>query len=90
MADRDADAIGLFQRLDCESFLQRAGDRLLGVDVLAGLGDLARERQVLLVGHCEDHALDLGIAQKGRRSGALRTPNSCWNPARLSSERLKP
>ena len=74
VADRDADAVGLFQRLDGEAFLQRAGDRLLGVDVLAGLGDLARERQMLLVRHGQDHALDLRIGQErgevGRASHA--------------------
>ena len=77
VADRDADAIGLLQRLDGEAFLQRAGDRLLGVDVLAGLGDLARERQVLLVRHGQDHALDLGIVQKRGevgRASARRIP----------------
>src|SRR3954447_4822814 len=42
MADRDGHAMGLLQRLDLESFLERAGDRLLGVDVLARLRHLAR------------------------------------------------
>ena len=69
VADRDADAVGLLQRLDGEAFLQRAGDRLLGVDVLAGLGDLARERQMLLVRHGQDHALDLRIGQQGGEVG---------------------
>jgi hypothetical protein len=47
-------------------------DRLLGVDVLAGLGDLLRHRQVLLVGHGEDHALDRRIGEHGfHRGGGL-------------------
>src|SRR5215813_9030410 len=44
VADRDGDAIGLLQRLDLEPFLKRTCDRLFGVDVLARLGDLARDR----------------------------------------------
>ena len=49
---------------DGEAFFQRAGDRLLGVDMLTGLGHLACERQVLLVRHGQDHAFDLRIIQK--------------------------
>ena len=62
----------LFQRRDGEALLQRAGDRLLGVDVLAGLGDLARERQMLLVGNGQDDALDRGIGEHGAEIGRRR------------------
>ena len=72
VADRDADAECFFQRLDGETFLQRAGDRLLGVDVLAGLGHFARERQMLLVGHREDHAADRRIGQQRGEIGRRR------------------
>src|SRR5262245_51269825 len=37
VADRDGHPMGLLERLDLEPFLERAGDRLLGVDVLACL-----------------------------------------------------
>ena len=69
VADRDGHAVGLLQRLDLEPFLERAGDRLFGVDVLAGLGHLARDRQMLLVRDREDHARDGGIGEHGREIG---------------------
>jgi len=74
VADRDGHPIGLLQRLDLEPFLERAGDRLLGVDVLARLGHLARERQVLLVRDGQDHAFDLRVGQHGGEVGGRRDP----------------
>ena len=62
-------AVGALQRLDLQPLLERAGDRLLGVDVLAGLRDLARNRQVLLVRHREDDALDRRVGQHGGEVG---------------------
>ena len=58
--------------LDLETVLQRRRDRLLGVDVLLGLGDLARERQMLLVWHGEDHAFDLRVGEHGLRRAVRR------------------
>jgi hypothetical protein len=72
--DRDGDAEFLLEILDLEPVLERARDRLLGVDVLAGAGHLERDRQVLLVGDGEDHALDLRIAQHGGKLRHRRHP----------------
>ena len=90
VADRDAHAEGLLQRLDFEAFLQRAGDGLFGVDVFAGLRDFARERQMLLVRHREDDAFDRGIAEQGREIGRTANSEVALKRARLSSERLNP
>ncbi len=74
VADRHGHAKSLFQRLDLQPFLDRAGDRLLRVDVLAGLRHLARDREMLLVRDRDDHARDPGIGEHGREIGRSRHP----------------
>ena len=62
--DGDGDAVFLFQRLDLDSVLERGGDRLFGIDVLAGFGDLGCDRQMLLVRNRNDHAADFRVGQQ--------------------------
>ena len=70
--DGDCHAERLFQGFDFEPIFERARDRLLGIDVLAGLSDLARERKMLLVRHGEDDPFDLGISKHARKIGRGR------------------
>ena len=49
---------------DLDAVLERGGDRLLGIDVLAGLGDFGRDRQMLLVRNGDDDAADLRVGQQ--------------------------
>ena len=64
MADRDGDAVFLFQPCDLDAVLERGGDRLLGIDVLAGFGDLGRDRQVLFVRNRDDYSADFRVGQQ--------------------------
>jgi len=57
MADGNGHAVLPFQGGDLEAVFERLGDRLFGVDMLASFGDHLRQRQVLLVGDGQDHAL---------------------------------
>ena len=63
MPHRHGHAVSRLEVGDGEALLQGAGDRLLGVDVLPRLGDLERERQMLLIGNGEDDSLDRGIGE---------------------------
>ena len=74
VAHGDGDAVLFFQRFDFESIFQRLCDGLLGVHMLAGLGHHLRQRQMLLVRHGQNHALDLGVGQHGLHIGHWRHP----------------
>ena len=63
VSHRHGDVVLRLEVGDGEAFFQRAGDRLLGVDMLARLGDLECQRQMLLVGNGENDPLDRGIGQ---------------------------
>src|SRR5262249_16469630 len=65
VADREGYAVPLLKRGHLQTLFQRAGNRLLGVDVLAGASDLDGERQMLLVGNREDAAGEGTVRQHG-------------------------
>ena len=57
------DAVGLFYNFKLKPLFQRRRDRFLGIDMLAGFGDLAREWQMLLIRHRQDYVLDGRISE---------------------------
>ncbi len=64
VADRHADAVLLLERGDPQAIDERVRDRLFRVHVLARFGDHLGHRQMLLVRHGENDALNFRIGEQ--------------------------